>query len=234
MAAVSTMVISSLVALGEKSIGGTLSSDEGAHYLGKFNSFLESWSQERLMCFQITTDSFPTVANTSTYTIGANGTVVTARPNKVVGARVRDSGGFDHDIKVVSQDSYAGIGEKTSTAEWPTVVYYDAGFSATSTGTLHFWPVPSAVYTVFLDSWKQLSTVAHLSTNVLLPPGYQRAIESNFAIECSPGFIDPPAALVKIARESKAAIQSINLPESIMSLDAGVVRRHFGNVLDGP
>jgi hypothetical protein len=234
MAAVSTMVITSLIAIGEKAIGGTLSASEGTHYLGKFNSFLESLSQERMMIFQVTTDSFALVANTSTYSIGPGGAVNTDRPNHIVNAYVRDSANFDHQLDVIDQSSYAGIGNKAQTAPLPEVVYYDHGFSATSTGTLHFAPVPSEVNTVYLNSWKQLTTVAHLSTNVLLPPGYQRMIESNFALEVSPGLVDPPAMLIKIARDSKATLKSINAPTVTLRMDAGVVGAQRGNILDGP
>jgi hypothetical protein len=234
MAAVSTMVISSLISIGEKSIGGTLSASEGTHYLGKFNSFLESLSQERLMIYQVTTDSFALSPNTSTYTIGTGGTVNTTRPDRIENAYLRDSSNFDHPIKVVDQATYWGIGNKAQTAEWPDVVYYDHGFSATSTGTLHFAPVPTQANTVFLNSWKQLGNVAALSTNVLLPPGYQRMLESNFALEVSPGLIDPPAMLVKIARDSKSALKGINLPDAISRLDSGIVGHDHRNIFNGP
>jgi hypothetical protein len=234
MASVSTMVISSLISVGKKAIGGTLTANEGTHYLGKFNSFLESLSQERLMIYQITTDSFSLSANVSTYTIGPSGTVNTDRPNKIVNAYVRDSSGYDHPLDVVEQPTYWDIGAKAQTATWPDVVYYDNGFSATSTGTLHFAPVPSEANTVYLNSYKQLTTVAHLSTNVLFPPGYQRMIESNFALEVA-NLKDPPALVMKIARDSKSVIKGINAPSTILSLDSGIVRgARRGNVLDGP
>lgn len=229
------MVISSLISIGEKSIGGTLSASEGPHYLGKFNSFLESLSQERLMIYQIATDSFALSPTVSTYTIGPGATVDTNRPDRIESAYLRDSSNFDNPIKVVDQATYWAIGNKSQTSEWPEVVYYDHGFSATSSGTLHFAPVPTQANTVFLNSWSALTSVSHLSTNVLLPPGYQRMIESNFALEVSPGLVDPPAMLVKIARDSKAALKGINLPEVISRLDKGVSSGVYrGNIFSGP
>lgn len=234
MAAVSTMIISSLIGIGEKGIGDTLTSAEGTHYLNKFNAFLDGLSQERLMIYQIKTDIFSLSANVSTYTIGTGATVNTERPNRIESAFLRDSANYDHEITVVSYETYLSLGNKMQTATYPEVVYYDNGFSATSSGTLHFAPIPSQGNTVLLNSWKQFTTAAHLSTNVLLPPGYQRMLESNFALEASPGLIDPPAMLVKIARDSKAALKSLNQTVPVMQMDAGVVRATFGNVLDGP
>lgn len=234
MAAVSTMVISSLISIGKKNIGGTLTSAEGTHYLSRFNSFLESLSQERTMIYQIKTDSFSLSANTSTYLIGTGATINTDRPNRIVDAYLRDSSNYDHDIKVVDQPTYWAIGNKTQTAQWPEVVYYDNGFSASSSGTLHFAPVPTESNTVFLNSWKQLASVAHLSTNVLLPPGYQRMLESNFAIDSATASNPVPPEVAKVARDSKAALKSFNLPTPILRMDAGIVRATSANILDGP
>ena len=43
MAAVSTVIINSLIKTGEKVIGGTLDSNESPYYLGQLNNFLDSW-----------------------------------------------------------------------------------------------------------------------------------------------------------------------------------------------
>lgn len=234
MVATSTMILSSLISIGEKSIGGSLSSAEQAHYLNKFNAFLDSLATERLLVPYITTDSFSLSAGTSSYSIGTGATVNTARPVKLLGAYIRQSDNTDIPIKVIELDNYSEIVNKLQTGAWPEVVYYDGGFSATSSGTLVFAPVPTSTATVFLNSQKQFASVSTVTQDVQLPPGYQRMIESNFAIECSPGLIDPPAALVKIARDSRAAVKGINLPSPTMRLDTGIVKSIYrGNILDG-
>ena len=58
MAAVSTVIINSLIKTGEKVIGGTLDSNESPYYLGQINAFLEYWSNLRLMTYQLLQESF--------------------------------------------------------------------------------------------------------------------------------------------------------------------------------
>jgi hypothetical protein len=67
-----------------------------------------------------------------------------------------------------------------------------------------------------------------------MPPGYQRAIESNFTIETAPGLKSVPPEILKIARESKALIMGLNLPESISQLDNAIVGVGSGSILSGP
>lgn len=222
MATPSTIIINSLIMLGEKPIGGTLSSAEQTHYLAKLNSMLESWSLERLMCYQIVDESKALTTSDGVYTIGSGGDWDTARPNKIVQAFIRDANNNDYPIVIINAQSYNEIIVKTTDGAYPEMLYYDGAF-VTSLASIYLYPEPSAGLTLFISSWKQLQTFAAISTTVVLPPGYLRAIEANFAIEVAGGLRDVPASVIKVARESKATIKSINLPDIYMTLDAGMV-----------
>jgi hypothetical protein len=211
MATPSTMVINSLIMLGAKEIGGTLTAAEQTHYLAKLNSMLESWSLERLMCYQVVEESKALTASDGTYTIGSGGDWDTARPTKIVQAWIRDSDNEDTPLKVINADSYNSIPAKTTDGTYPEYLYYDGAFVA-GLASIYLYPEPSASLTLYISSWKQLQSFATISTTLVLPPGYQRAIEYNFAIEEAGGLRDVPASVIKIARESKAAIKNVNLP----------------------
>ena len=234
MATPSSMIISALVKNGEKAIGGSLTSAEQTAYLDMLQAMIDSWSLERGWCYQIAEDTFTFTVSTGTYSIGTNGAIAVTRPTKIVNARVRDSSNYDHDITILPQEQFAAISNKTAYGDFPSYMYYDQGYSSTSTGTLQFWPVPVKAYTLYLESWKPLQTFASITTTLMMPPGYQRAIEFNFAIEASPGLKSVPPEVIKIARESKAAIKSLNLPDVILQPDSGPLLRRHGNVLDGP
>jgi hypothetical protein len=60
------------------------------------------------------------------------------------------------------------------------------------------------------------------------------AIETNFAIAAAPGFVPVSQELIKIARESKAAIKTTNLTHPVMRLDYGVGGHFRSNFLSGP
>ena len=232
----SSMIMRSLQLTGEKAINGSLTSAEKTVYLEALNSMLDSWSIERLLIYTILQESFALTNNTISYTIGTGGDFNTTRPVKIIDpCFVRDSSNLDSAIEILDVESYGRIVFKTSGKTYPSYLYYDAGFSATSTATLKVYPAPSSGLTLFINSYKSLQSFSNISTAALLPPGYQRAIESNLCIELAAGYRPVSAEVVKIARESKAAIKGINLPDSFMRLDAGIVGvRPKNSVLTGP
>lgn len=222
MATPSTMILRALQLLGEKRIGASLSSDEQTAHLASLNALMESWSLERLMCYQLLEESKALTTSDGTYTIGSGGDWDTARPTKIVQAWIRDSDSQDSPVKIVSAEAYNLIVTKTTDGTYPMYLYYDAAF-ASSLATIYLWPEPSASLTLHISSWKQLQTFALISTTVVLPPGYQRAIEFNLAIELAGGFKSVSPEVAKIARDSKAAIKRLNMPDVFMRMDAGVV-----------
>lgn len=232
MATPSSMILKSLRLLGEKSIGDTLSAGEQTAYLADLNAMMESWSLERLLCYQLLQESRALTASVGNFTIGSGGTWNTARPTKIDHAFIRDSGSIDYPVQVVNAQSYDAIGLKTLDGSIPEVLYYDGAF-VTGLATIYLYPEPSANLTLYISSWKQLQTFALISTDVVLPPGYQRAIEYNFAIEIAGGFRNVPPEVAKIARDSLAAIKGINAPDVMMTLDAGVASPRSSSILAG-
>lgn len=233
MAAVSTMILRSMRFIGEKVRGATLTADEQTECLAELNTFMDYCANERLLCYQIQQDSLALTASTSSYTIGTNGTFAVTRPTKIVDpCFIRDNNGYDTPLKILNSPEYARIVDKDLGFTIPSHLYYDAGYSATSTATLFVYPSPSGSLTLFINSWKQLGTFANLSTTVLLPPGYQLFIESNFAIHLAAGQIPVSPEVAKIARDSKAAIKTVNLPEPISRTD--LYQNYRGSILTGP
>ena len=236
MASVSTMILRALRFTGEKTRGATLDSTEAVECLAELNTFMESCQTERLMCYSIQQDSFALTSNVSTYTIGTNGTINVARPTKLVDpCFVRDTSGYDSPLTIIDLEQYGAITLKSVGLTYPTHIYYDYGYSATSTASLTIYPAPVASLTLFFSSWKQLQSFAALTTQVLLPPGYQLFIESNFAIHLAAGVIPVSPELAKIARESRAAVKSLNITDTVMSMDYGVLPQYRGSsILTGP
>ncbi len=235
MAYVSTMILRSMRMIGEKTRGATLTSDEQVECLAEFNTMLDSWSIERLMCYQVTQEGFPLSSSTASYTIGSGGTFNTTRPTKIVDpCFVRDSSSLDSEVTIIGSEQYGRIVQKSAGVTYPQWLYYDQGFSASGLGTISVYPAPSAGLTLYINSWKQLGSVSTISAQFSFPPGYQLAVESNFAIHLAAGAIPASAEVAKIARDSKAAIKSINLPDSVMRLDAGIVCGQGSNIFTGP
>ena len=224
MAFVSTMILRSMRMTGEKPRGATLNATEAVEALDEFNTFLESMSIDRLMCYSVTQDSLLLTASTTAYTIGPGATINTDRPIKLVDpCWIRDGDNYDYNLKVINLQQYGTLTDKSSGATIPTAIYYDAGLSATSTATLTLYPPPTAGLTLYIHSWKQFSTASTVSQNVNLPPAYKLFVESNFAIHLAAGFRSVSNEVAKIAKDTKAMIRAQNAPSMVATLDHGTM-----------
>ena len=234
MASVSTMILRSMRLTGEKQRGDTLSTNEQTELLAELNTMLESWSIERALCYQIVQESFALSNSVGSYTIGSGGAFNTTRPVKIVDpCFIRDSSNLDSPLKILDASAYGAIVQKNIDGSYPGYLFYDSAF-ASSLGTIFLYPEPQAGLTLYINSWQQLQSFANVSTVVALPPGYQRAIEFNFAIEMAGGYTGVAPEVAKIARESKAAVKSLNLPDAFMRMDVGIIQTYTSNILTGP
>jgi hypothetical protein len=226
------MIIRALQMIGEKTIGGTLTTAEQTAYLSALNAMLDSWSIEGLMVPNLLQESKALTTSVGSYTIGSGGSFNTTRPTKIVDpCFIRDSSSYDHPLVLVDAVTYGHIGLKTLDGSYPQFLYYDMADVA-GLGTIYLYPEPSASLTLYINSWKQLQQFATISDAVVLPAGYQRAIESNMAVELAPGFTSVLPEVRRIAAESKAAIKKINTRVGVMQMPAGIIRSH-PNIITG-
>ena len=228
MATASSLILRGLVMIGAKPLGATLTTAEQTDYLAALNAMLDSWSLERLMVYQLLEETQALTSGVGSLTIGSGGTFNTTRPTKIVDpCFVRDANNIDYHIELINAEAYGRIINKTITGTYPRYMFYDSAWVA-GLGTLYLWPEPNAGLTLHINSWKQITQFSSISSTLSLPPGYELAIASNFAIHAAAGFRPVPQETALIARQSKAAIKSVNLPDTMMRLDAGVVRRNTG------
>lgn len=232
----STMIIRACQMIGELAIGDTLISAQEVAYLSVLNGMLESWALDDLTAYQYAQDSFAVSSNVVSYTIGPAATVSTARPIEVKTAFVRDTSNLDTPLRVLGQDAYNNIVLKSVGITYPQYIYYDATFSVSQQSTIYIYPAPSAGLTVFMWSTKVLQSFPTVTTVMNLPPGYQRAFESNLAVEIAPGFVNVSPDVRAIAKESKGALRSANIQFPTMKLDAAIVAnvRLGQSILTGP
>jgi hypothetical protein len=224
MATARAMILRALRMNGEKSRGGTLTTAEESEHLADLNSMLESWSTNRLFVYQIVEEQFNLVVNQSSYTIGSSGNFNTTRPVKIEDTCFINYQSTKFPVSVVDDSTFTGF-QTVGLSDRPRNLYYDISVPL---GTIKFDYKADSTYEFHLKSWKQLQTFATIDTDVTFPIGYRRAIESNYAIESAPGFKPVQAEVIKIAKESIATIQRLNVPEFRLSLDAGVAG-HFGS-----
>ena len=223
------MIVRSLQLLGSKGLGATLTTAEQTDYLYALNSFMDYCSIKRLLVYQLLQESFALTSGTASYTIGSGGTFSTTRPTRICDpCFIRDSQNADWPhLTLLNEDEYGRIVLKSMTGSYPGYLFYDHAYPSTGLATINLYPKPGAGLTLYINSWKQLQNFATINTAILLPPGYQLFIESNFAIHIAAGYRPVPPETALIAKESRAAVMGFNAPSNTLRLDPGVLQRPY-------
>ncbi len=147
---------------------------------------------------------------------------MTARPLTVQDDSFIRLNGADYPITILAPAQYRAIVDKSQpTSPLPMFMFYDTTYPL---GTLYFWPVPTAGTVLYLYSQQQLAQFPTLTTPLVMPPGYQRALEYSLAEELAPAYgFEPPRTLVRTAASARRNIKRMNLPDLRMSLPDAVV-----------
>ena len=199
---------------------------ESANALQSLNDMLEAWSIERLLVYRIQEEAFTWPSGQLSRTIGVGGNFNTTRPIRIENGFSRIDG-IDYHYRVIDKRDYDSIAQKTTESSYPDSIYYDYNVAV---GTIYAFPVPRSNIDFRINSWKQLQSIPTLTTEIVLPPGYKRAIDYNLAIEIQGEYPDLaiPDSVIKIAIESKASLKAINY--MTMQSELGLVAGRRYNV----
>ncbi len=193
------------------------SADEAVDALEMLNDLLASWSNDSMVVYARTLESFTLNSGVPSYTIGPSGTFDTIRPIKIISAYVR-SGGIDYSLEIESEENYDAVALK-STGSIPEFIIFSNAFPLAN---LTFYPTPATQYTLFLRTEKQLTSFT-LSQDVDLPPGWKRALIHNLAVELAPEYGQQVSPEVyEIAKESKSEIRHAVMVAKPMTWDTGL------------
>lgn len=199
--------------------GKSATASEASDALNILNAMIDSWSIDRLSIYQILEETFTWASGQTSRTIGPGGNFVTVRPNRIEGGFSRINN-VDYIFRIIDKDQYDSIAVKNTQSTYPNVMFYDP---VVTTGVLYAYPVPNVSLEVHLKSWKQIQSFTALTDTLTLPPGYQRAIEYNLAVELQTEYPDLPLldSVRQKATESLAAIKTLNTPTLISNLGLG-------------
>lgn len=213
--------------------GKTPTDDEYADALEALIDMVDGWQIEPLMIYAMRDESITIVSSQNSYTVGPSGGLVTTRPDRIDTAYVL-SAGYSYDVTVIQTAAeYAAIVAKTSESAWPTHIYYKPSMPD---GTVYVYPEGTLTSaTLHIITKTPLTVFTAITDTVSLPPGYRKAISSNLALEIAPEYgTTPSAEVVKMARESLAAIKRANSrPIRTTNPLAGVVGSTRSNIITG-
>lgn len=207
----SELVTAALEELGTIGLGDAASGEELDLGLRRLKTMLDGWSLKRVNVPYTTRETVTLTASQNPHTIGTGGKLDTARPVDILSAYLT-SDGTDYPLDVDMTEEYYNALSDKSTAAMPTKLWYDKQFPL---GKIWFNCPPDAAYSLTLSSKKVLNTVDLASapeTDLSFPPGYERAIIFNLAIELSgPMRKSPKDTTVAIAQSAFNAIKAANV-----------------------
>lgn len=210
--------------------GEEVTASEGADGLAALNAMLDSWWTQRLAVFYERGENFTWPAAATTRTMGSGGQFSTTRPMRITQAWNRESG-VDHPISLFTAEQYRRIPDKSTQSTLIESIYPEYGAAL---ATLYAYPVPSANIDVHLVSWGQLQSFASLTTDVALPPGYERAMAYNLAAEIADEFErDVPRNVLRIATTSLYSIKRVNVQPALAVVEPGFLGGHHFNIYRG-
>jgi len=219
MATALSLIKRAMQRIGVLATGETPTADEATDALAELNDILENWSTERLTVARRLEIIAPLSQGVGTYTIGPGGVINTARPIAIAAAFVR-IGGVDTPVAVVSDAEWFALDLKGMQAipEW---LRYDPAMPLASVSV---WPLPSAGHELHLIVDAQFAALTDVNAQLVLPPGYSKALRLALAVELAGEFGRPVTPeLAQLAADAKADIKRANMVPEAVPHDAGLL-----------
>lgn len=209
----------SLRLLGVYSAGEDLSADESQDGLSALNALMDSLSNDSLQVFARSVDAIALSAGTASVTVGPSGGTVTTRPVEVLDESYLRIGSTDYPLDLLTLDEWNAIGTKTLSG-LPAALYVQPDMPDI---TVHIWPQPSEAATLYLWSRKQIRQFTSLTTELNLPPGYERMLAFMLAEELAPEYEREPSPTVRQkAAAARRSIKRTNLEVPVLDMPPGV------------
>jgi hypothetical protein len=228
------LISASLRLIGAIAPGQSLGASEATEGLDTLNQMIDSWSNDSLMVYSRIREEFNLIAGQQAYTIGVDGDFDTSRPQQIENATLLDESqtpSIETPIAIIrDQSEWANIPIKGIESSVPCALFMNDLYPQAS---IYFYPVPSEVKKVVLWSWKPL-TAFTLDTVISLPPGYEKALKFNLAIDLAPEYGRSVAdTVLNGATESKSAIERKNVKQSLLGVDSALLSRSVFNIYTG-
>lgn len=129
-----------------------------------------------------------TIVNTTSPATGTPvvtaGDFYTDRPVRIVGAFTRMTT-VDSPLGLITEKYWTNIADKQATAAIPTKLLYRPNYPF---GQIILYPVPTGTPVLHIKSEKAISQFSSLTAVKGLPPGYQRMMELELAIDIAPEY----------------------------------------------
>ena len=203
-------------------------SDDVNVTLSAMSDMLDGWANESMMIPNERTESVSWASSISSKSIGTGQVFNVLRPMYILSAHFRDAANNDYDLRIISNEQFQRITQKSQTSGYPSYLMYDPFVGDSNEpdydpyGNIYLWPVPNATITVYVTYRKEFN-VADLDSTVALPPGWKEAIIYNLAQRVRIIFGRPVNPQMDgLAMEAKAKLKRTNAQNNDLDeMDSG-------------
>src|SRR5690348_14713756 len=219
-----------------------LSADMAQDGLRRLNAMVNQWLTQDLTSPFVARETFSTVANQATYTIGPGGDFDTTRPLQITGSGLLQNPGTTAEVEiprqVLTDDQYEAITMKGLTGNMWTAVYFNAEY-AVDRASIFLWPTPTSnTYGIAIYRPTNLAEFASLTQTYYLPPGYAEAYSYNLATRLASPYGrtgQVPADIAQFAASTLFALKRQNVKLNDLQLDPAFTTNPSGlyNILTG-
>lgn len=213
----------------------TLTADETSDCLRKLNDLLDLWSTQSLAVYGIANQSFNTVANTATYTIGPAGVWNTTRPVMLNEPAYATVSSVTFPYTRINQQQYNLIAYKAQTGGGTDVSQFFLYVNDNPLGIVTLWPVPDSVFPITFSIDQVLTTATTAATVMAFPPGYFHAFTHCLAPILAPMFGKQASQDVKDeAKRSFGSIKRANQRPAVLQYDCALLSGPSSGYTDYP
>ncbi len=168
--------------------GITPGPDQFAEMIPACNRLLASFNCNGHVIFTTAIDQYPLNASQKIFSIGPGGDFNNARPIYVREANFLfpTSPTLRIPIKILDDDEWSKIGVQDIIGAPTWYLYYDGSYDANGRGKIYIVGQPPTGYQLELFTWQALKADFTATTDAFIfPPGYEKALVSNLAIEAT-------------------------------------------------
>lgn len=225
-----SVIKAALRLLGVIGEGETPSAPESADALEALNVLIDSWGIERLTMFQLLRTVVPLVSLQPTYTIGTGGDINIVRPDQIDYANLIIDTSADPvteiELAVWTEQQWEAIAQKELTNPLAQGIFYDRGWTA-GLGIIYPWPIPDVGTTsLVLYTKRAVTRFTDLVSTYTLPPGYERALRYNLAVEIAPEYdVVPTSQVTRTAMLSLGMVKRANITPVVATMDSALIPR---------
>lgn len=205
--------------------------------LESLEGLIDSWSNDKLMIYTMNPYYFIATPGQQIFTLGPGGDWDIERPMRIQQAYLSLNAQItsynpptftfgtdvaDLPIAIANDAQWASIPVKELQATFPTILYDDGAMPLRN---IYLYPIQNTQQVITLWLWQPLDNFDSLDDTIEFPPGYERCIIYNLAMELAPEFGKTVGEdVINTAIDSKSILAAVNSDPQTMGHDRALLK----------